>query len=355
MGTHHKFSPSKLALLERCPGYTSDETRSTHAADEGTLMHKAAETGDLSILENDEQIVAVQTALETRRVILEAAGEGALVEEETKVEIDGLTRGTVDLLVITADGKKGWLLDYKFGRMIVDEADVNIQGQAYAAGVFEAHPDLTELTVVFTVPRANWESIHTYARYGLDRIRLRISTIIARCQADVVELTPNEKACMFCGSKATCPALHNYALAVGESLPVPAVFDPGKLADPNDMAKAMVLSSVLEDWCKQVRRYITQRAVEDGVDVPGFAVRQRAGAYEITENFTAIQKVLKTYEGVTLDAILHEATTLSIPKLCDVVAATTGGKKKEVRESILDALRECAVQKEPVVYMQKSR
>ena len=51
---HHKFSPSQLMYREACPGWQPDEGSSSAAAQEGTMMHKALETGDYSEL-NEEQ------------------------------------------------------------------------------------------------------------------------------------------------------------------------------------------------------------------------------------------------------------------------------------------------------------
>ena len=54
VSAHHKFSPSQLMYREACSGWQPDEGPSSAAAEEGTMMHKALETGDYSQL-NDEQ------------------------------------------------------------------------------------------------------------------------------------------------------------------------------------------------------------------------------------------------------------------------------------------------------------
>jgi hypothetical protein len=143
------------------------------------------------------------------------------------------------------------------------------------------------------------------------------------------------------------------ALRVGETLPVPVQFDPGKLVDPREMSRALVLSSLLEDWCKQVRRSITKAAVEEGTDIPGFSVRSRAGSHEVTEVYEAVQTILGRYPSDL--TMIMQACSLSIPRLTDVIAAATGGTKKATREELLDVLKFCTIQKDPVVYLQRNK
>jgi hypothetical protein len=55
MSDHHKFSPSQLMYREACPGWQPDEGPSSVAAAEGTMMHKALETGDYSGLTEEQK------------------------------------------------------------------------------------------------------------------------------------------------------------------------------------------------------------------------------------------------------------------------------------------------------------
>ena len=55
MSDHHKFSPSQLMYREACPGWQSDDSSSSVAAAEGTMMHKALETGDYSGLAEEQR------------------------------------------------------------------------------------------------------------------------------------------------------------------------------------------------------------------------------------------------------------------------------------------------------------
>jgi len=349
---HHKYGPSQLELYEQCPCYEPDETdRDTTAADEGTLCHKAAETHDMSALSTDEQIDAVTEALLFKASILELAGPGAEVHAEERVRIGNLTEGTLDLLVMSPP--VAYLVDYKFGRNKVTEAEHNGQVQAYVAGVFEKYPLVETIHAALFFPRLNWVTQATFKREDLPRLQLRIATIIARATAADRTPTPTEKACRFCGNKASCPALHQVALRFGEALPEPISYDALRITRPSEMAKILTLFSILEDMGKQVRRTITRLVVEDGVEVPGFSIKSRAGAHEITDVYRAMELVQDAF-GLDFTQ-LTQACSMSLPKLTDITAALTEGKKKEVRDKLLEVLQPCTIQKDTITYIQRDK
>jgi hypothetical protein len=59
---HAKHSPSSLKNKETCPHW-ENRPGSSKAADEGSLMHEAADTGHLGGL-NDEQLAQVQLCID---------------------------------------------------------------------------------------------------------------------------------------------------------------------------------------------------------------------------------------------------------------------------------------------------
>jgi len=349
--THHRYSPSSIELFEACPCYKPDDSpRDTTAADEGTLMHLAAETDDVSILETEEQIETVERVLAFKRALI-ATYDNPTVLNEERVTVDGITRGTVDLTVI--EGTLADIVDYKFGRNPVTDADTNGQVQSYVAGTFEKYPDLETIRATLLLPRQDHVTTATYTRSDLEHIRLRLATVVARCEADDKVPNPTDKGCTYCGNKASCSALHTFALSVARDLPVPVSFDLERMADPQEMAKLLVLGKLLEDWSKQMRSSITKLAVEDGVEIPGYGIASRGGSYEITEVLEAISLVIDKYE-VDLSAVT-QACKVSIPKLTDVVAAVEGRSKKEIREELLTVLEDCIVQGNAVTYLKKQR
>lgn len=61
--------------------------------------------------------------------------------KELKLSIlNGLTFGTADLVMVKGD--RAIIGDAKFGWNPVEDAEVNLQGWAYAIGVFEKYPEV---------------------------------------------------------------------------------------------------------------------------------------------------------------------------------------------------------------------
>lgn len=60
---HARFGPSSYKYRELCPHWENDNSpdKSTHAADMGTRLHLALETGDLSPLNGDPEEIALVT------------------------------------------------------------------------------------------------------------------------------------------------------------------------------------------------------------------------------------------------------------------------------------------------------
>jgi hypothetical protein len=79
---HHELGPSTLKYVEICPGYRSSNETNPFA-EEGTLLHSCAETGNLDGL-TDEQTSLVQSCLDYLAP-LEAKADA--VHKELKVEI----------------------------------------------------------------------------------------------------------------------------------------------------------------------------------------------------------------------------------------------------------------------------
>lgn len=79
---HHELGPSTLKYVEICPGYRSSNETNIFA-EEGTLLHSAAETGELDGL-NEEQMRLVISCLDYLKPFEDAADE---VHKELKVSI----------------------------------------------------------------------------------------------------------------------------------------------------------------------------------------------------------------------------------------------------------------------------
>lgn len=348
-----RISPSVLEALENCPAYESSSSEKSSAAEEGTLLHKAVETGNLSILENEEQIHQATRCLEILKPLeAEITSEGQVLREFL-IEI-GPIQGTLDRAILK-DSKNATVVDFKFGRQPVTLADKSPQLQSYTLGLFYKFPTLEKVTVIILQPRLDVLSSCDYHRSDCERIRLRIESIVARAMAEHKQECPNEKSCLYCGRKAICVELHKIAQKTGTALlPLPVVYNPQLMASPKDMARAQILSYILEDWATQVRKMNAERVLTDGIELPGFELRSREGKMTVNETVNAALKLREAF-GLTFEQILS-ASDLSVAQITDLLYAQgKESNKKELRKQIEQTLTPYSTKNERIIFLQKKR
>lgn len=351
---HARYSPSSLSNRLLCPGWENDQSSDKTLALEGTKMHASAETGDLNGLD-EEQTSSVKKCLDFIRPL----ESGAIVFKELKLSIlNGLTFGTCDRVIIR--GSQATIVDFKFGRHGVTDAEFNLQGWAYTLGVFEKF-SVDTVRVIFLSPRRDEVSHHQFSRADYPRLQLTLETVIARAKAYAETkkadmLTPSEDACQYCGNKGVCPRLHDYALSTAKKYaPLELVDDvhSSQITDPARMAKALTLAKILGRWAESVAKHATDMA-RDGLEIPGYRLAERAGAREINNPVIAFGVLSQFMEPVEIVS----CSKLSLTKLEEVVheKAPRGQKSAEVlrlREALLGA--DCVTSDQPTTYLRKTR
>ena len=337
---HAKHSPSSLAYKEICPGFKNRE-ESSPAADEGTLLHKALETGKTDGFD-DEQLQVVEMCrdyIENLEATAKSTGPVKVLREVQLNIADGLTFGTTDYLLVATGTCSADLVDFKFGRNTVPDSEINPQVQAYVLGAFEKFPDIDSIRAHVLLPRRDEVFVGDYARADVGRLRLRISTIISRCEHPEPELFPTDN-CLWCSRQATCVALHKHALTVANGyegeLQIPDQLRPGQILDPTMMSRALSVARVLEKWCDSVKHHALQMRL-GGHEIPGHELRTRAGIRKITDSLAAWAAVR---DRMTPDQFIG-CTDVSISKLENTFAeaAPRGGKtkaKQEFSEALAD-------------------
>ena len=345
-----------------CPCYEPTEFSDNTAAEEGTMLHSAVEMGNISLCEDDDQEFLVTRCIEYQdELVKQYNPEKVVVAHEQHVVIEDLTRGTFDLLIYD-DGPKADLLDWKFGRLPVTEAEKNVQVQAYVLGVF-LKPELThiqEVTAHLVCPRQDEVTTAVYLREKKDLLYERINAIILSVMDEEKSERLNEKGCRMCGRKAKCQAMTSTALTVASNLnlPLPVEFEPGKLVRPEDRSKAQVLSYILEDWAKQVRQFNLSAALEDGEEIPGFEIRSRKGNSKVTETANAIAAICENH-GLPQERVA-QACTLSLPKVVDELYAYYDQKgdkkpKKALRDQVKAELEEYIREGIGITFLQRKK
>lgn len=364
METHHKYSPSALELFEACAKYEKQEFKDNTAAEEGTMMHNVLETGDRRLLETSEQEAQIEKCLKIKRELLEEIGEGHVEHKEIRLQIydtegDKITRGTADLALISKDGKRATLLDWKMGISPVSPAEYNLQLQAYVVGLFQLHPELRVIQGVLVAPRQGFDSRAMYDREDVPKMVDRILSVIRRRENPFAQPTCDENACNFCALKGQCPALLGTALTVFQgmgTLPLPSEFEAGKLATPLDRAKAQVVAKLMENWAADIKRYNTAAVFEHGEEVPpGFSLRKRSGGFSVSNShlLEVLRHVSEKYSVATEDPRFLACFSLSASKLATFLSEETGANKKDLLQILSEDLPEVFLERGDVVYLQK--
>lgn len=326
---HAKHSPSSLKNKEQCPHW-ENRSGSSKAADEGTMMHDAADTGHLAGL-NEEQTAQVQLCLDYVQALEESIPDCKRFNE-MQVDVCGLTFGTADVILL---GKhSAVVIDYKMGKVPVDDASINPQGWAYALGGFDLF-GVDEVKVVFLQPRCDLVTEHTFSR-SADYVRMqsRVATVIMLAEDPNSPYCPHPENCSYCGAQARCPALAAKALAVLEQLPdrlvLPAILDPAQITHPDQMALALQLAPVLTAWAESVRAHALDM-VQGGQEIPGYELRYRSGQRVIKE-LVAVWDIIHAEFAVPLEEFLP-ACSIS------VTALETAVKKSQARGKGAEAVR----------------
>lgn len=363
---HHPDSPSSLQASEACPHFANEQRADTRAADAGTLQHKAAETRDLSILDHEDQANAVRRclALEDRITgeLLGLTGQQATIVREEYLSVspgektegwDGITGGYPDVLLLSSN--LAVLLDWKFGQQFVTPTAENLQGIAYALGVFEKYKHVDEVRVIFHHPYLEVEAPlpeydHVFSRSQAPELELRIRTVIARKHeaskagfAGPIPPSPRTNLCLWCAKKATCPALAGLAVKISEKyseVTAPSAVRIAELRKPEDYSAAFRAANLLESWAKDVKRRCVDAAMTEDVSIPGYELVRRQ---ERKIQSVSVVRDHAIRAGLTL-AEFEECVTLPITKVEDRIAdkvKAAGGKAapkiREFQEHLVEA------------------
>jgi hypothetical protein len=280
---HHKESASSLQPKEWCPRYKS-ESSSNEAAEIGTLQHYAAETGDLSGLD-DTQAEKVTVCLDfiANRVkelraqypdlvdIKEVYGEIDEVEWPTMNE-RSTSGGFVDRVLLFDDGRQAEIWDYKFGKWPVEPAENNLQGIVYLLNLRKQYPTLERARVGFLMPYLDIIDFHDFTQADFPELYVRVKRLVAKRQdPNLAEENPSFTTCMWCANIAKCKAVTNAVVKAAKKfspLKVPKNLDPNSISASDDISAWIQFGDVCSAYGSAVRELCTQLVVEDPALVP---------------------------------------------------------------------------------------
>lgn len=252
------YSPSKLGKKKLCAkfDYKQDDDNPNSAASQGTDMHEAYATGNMSGLSLDQaqDIEVARTMMESECAKL---AQPVRRFQELQVEYTPLKlKGTADDVALGADGH-GIVGDLKTGPAgVPDDADDSAQGYSYVLGVYEKFPEVQSLDVFLFNPvtRDISERILT-TRGDIPGIAEKLKAIIDRCEDPWTPPTAGSH-CKECAHIAGCPAIKPQVMETAMALwpMTPAMLNPTApdLTEIERSARA-VIRQILEAWCEAVK------------------------------------------------------------------------------------------------------
>lgn len=295
---HHDYSPSQLQALEVCPAYQG-RGGSSVAAETGTRLHAVAESGQDDNELSDDAVAMAAAAMDfvaKQRQLLEAENAPGEVQEikEIYVPIDEehTTAGYIDVALLSRDGKRAKLIDFKFGKIKVAEARENLQGAAYSLGLFHKFSALESVEVFFVQPAIDFITTAIFTREDVSALQLKIKVIVERAKlarqtGDYSTAQATIPTCLYCANLARCPAVAAKIIAVGKKYSpadVPADLDAHALQDPSAAAVGLRLANLVTAWADSFRRMVTDRVLRGDGPVPvGYELTSRS-AREIVDN-----------------------------------------------------------------------
>ena len=318
MSDHANLSPSSRHRWGACPGSVREEARypeqpSGPAAVDGTHSHtllehclkqgidKATTLIGQTMTDHDGEFkVDVDRAERVQFALGYIASRvefGDTVISETRVHPDSLVgrddmSGTVDVQIISADGSRLELIDYKDGMAPV-EAKGNPQLEQYGVGVVAECQDRGELapmhiTMTIIQPKLRVKgmsgiSSHTITLGELMQAKDKMIAEAAATDKPDAPLVPGESQCKYCAHKGACSAMVTQAMAKsGVSF---ASLDVAKQAadkEPTSMSDAQIVeileaAPLLRQMIEGVEAE-AQRRLEAGHNISGLKLVKGRGS-----------------------------------------------------------------------------
>lgn len=377
---HHPFGPSKLQNLEACPCYESLNSTSEKAR-LGTLQHTVVETGQDDMQLSDDEAAAAAECIEFFEgkkklweearlhaasvlseqlagddshpdahwgeadaqvpAVLELSELYLPIDDEQVERFVGTTGGYLDKALIDHTGQHAMLFDWKFGAWQVEKAGNNLQGIAYALGVFKAYLTVECVEFYFKQPHINSISHAVFSRDDVPALYLRVLTVVERARKarelkDFSTARATIPGCLFCANIAVCPAVTEFACKVGSKFhPIDEVIDditPTKVHDANSAA-GMRLASLVTTWAQAFKSLTTDRVLRGAAPVPdGYEIVLGTGKRKIIDS--------QKFKEASLRFISEETYNASTePQLGKIEKAVKDSAPRGQKDSTLDQFK----------------
>lgn len=268
-----------------------------------------------------------------------AEGHEPILYSERNVRFEEFVpdgHGTTDTVII-AD-KKMIVIDFKYGKGVPVSAINNPQLRLYAIGAFNDFDilyDIESVTNFIFQPRVDGGSISSET--------LTVEELFDWAEKEVkpkalMALHGEGEAvqgdhCRFCKAKTLCITRLKSRL---DAMINPAR-EPG-IMTPDELAQVLPVAEELVGWAKEIKEFMLDQSVNNGVSYPGYKVVQGRSNRMITDEIKAAGELMKKgykdiYELKSLTKLEEEVGKKELAKIIGDLIVKPEGKPTLVPES----------------------
>jgi len=281
---HAPHSPSSLENKAKCPGFRNDQSGDKSAANRGEFLHECVEKETAALppppgVEHDDfSTKAVELCIAYSKSL--STGE---VHKEARLEMLDQW-GYADLIIIHKDSAD--LVDYKFAWNHYPSE--GMQFKAYTLGIINRWPQVKKVRIHVLHPFIDIIDTCEYSEEQFTALGEEVGATIALAKKNNPADFRTGAQCAYCGVAGSCPKLGGMATAISTrfnptELVIPDELTPENINDPRIVAQGLVIAPIMEKWCSQMKKRALQLRLEEGVEIPGFDLCERASAFSITD------------------------------------------------------------------------
>lgn len=258
-----------------------------------------------------------------------------VLEPETRVSaprLHGQFFGTSDCILRV--GTLAVIWDFKYGRVAVSPYE-NWQGIGYAAGVINAHPNVTSIEIRIVQPR----SPHASRRVQCWIISVEdLQPYFERMHIAAAEALDSPEPrlfagmhCQYCPARHGCKALDEKALSYVDSAHKADRFDLDPLALSRELDELIEAESIIK-YRRTALQAQAESNIRSGVSVPGWDIKHSAGRLNWDMGVDAVIALGEMFQKPLLKKSTitpTQAKALGIPdEVINNVASRSAGKAK---------------------------
>jgi len=256
---------------------------SSPEAEHGTMLHEVmAGTKDSEGL-SIEDTKLVEDAREMRdsvhRQIISTSGkalgesiQGLRKEIEVELflrddQLNPIISGHADEVLINEQKRSALIIDYKFGKVPVDDAPDNLQLRTYAVMLADQE-DLDDVWAAIIQPAVSGNENTTIALFdkkALKAWKKQLMSLAAVVNDDDPPLAPSQEACHYCKARGICPAAREQMSKIVTHEKMPLSVE----SLPELLAKCVIAERVVE----KIRSAARELLAEQPEAIPGWRLK----------------------------------------------------------------------------------